>query len=500
MAIHVSKISGISGYLTTLNALPAALTNRQPVSAPGLLKGMPSTSRTCSWWPSSSNGTDTGGNYQVRSYVFVDSVGFRMYYTNNQTTPITVTAALWLRSNGGGNPILPLQATWGGAASIVIPPGRSVESDQIMVPVSYVQGTARGYVAAGDYVYFRTYVTATSGNKWPLGLIPSPNQQEGSSHSASETDETQATSATLAALGTGTANTGQWTNSGVTPPDQSGYVYGPSVVTSISPLAALASPRYAVGVYGDSIGQGSGDTYEAGGFTGYNRTYTSANAAIQGAGEFVRAFDGLKIGYVQGCKYGDQMVAQPIDDNYRLPFYAGCSHVVIQMGVNNITTYTDGASDVNVAANVTSFLGLLQGMMAHIQRRVPKIILCTYLPITNAAGNTPTTCNHTRIAINNYIRANWASLGASGYLDRAAAVEADTATQSALISLQTGLTVGTGIYSATALQQPLTAGGGWLKPGGTNLYTADGTHPSQYGHTALAAAHTSAIGAGLLAQ
>lgn len=511
LGAQVATSPPASPSIAAVPGLTAALGSKVPLG-PSALAGPLVATNTTANMANKSTGTDTSFNFQSMHVTTADVTAFKLTWLNNTSHSITMTAAIWLPSSSL-SASKSLQVTWnGGATSVVVPfaatstGAATVTSDWIVVPSGYQvsgftyqvrtgtdsgpfnttstrtvtatsqNGMANGYVPAGTPFYVREYVTCTAAG-CPLGLVTGLNRGEGSSHGTAEVDETLLTNSQLTSLSPVYAAgnvTGGWNNAN--PPDQAGYLYCPSAIQG----QTTSSPAYSVGIYGDSIANGTGDQWVSGQWQGANNNYTSTNQTTSGAGALVRAFDQLGVPVCQTAVYGDSFGFGSADDWYRYPFFSVCSHVILEMGINSIRSLSDGAANANVTANTTTIVNRLTQVIASVKRRNQsvKCILWTYPPATASDGKTASgTGQATRISINDYIRANYAAMGAVDYIDAANAVEATAATQGTLAQ----------------------DGGSWWS-GPNGLVTIDGVHPNNYGHGFIAAAIVAKVNAGMLAK
>lgn len=146
-----------------------------------------------------------------------------------------------------------------------------------------------------------------------------------------------------------------------------------AITTPVAIIAMSSDP--AVGIYGDSISVGRGDT---------------ATAGLPLQGHLGRAF-----GAVYACGHvgisGDTMSAFLASNTQRKALLQYFTHVAVNVGINDVTS---GASAVTVAANTDAFVAALSPL---------PVALCTMIPVTSSTDNWATTVNQT-LAPTNAIR------------------------------------------------------------------------------------------------
>ncbi len=502
--------------LGSIPGLQTALNAKAPFNPIGVLVApLVGTNTTANFAGHMGAAGDTMANCQSVHILCYDTTAFKLTWENNQTHPITLTAAIWT-PGGTIHPTTPLQVTWnGGQTSVTIPAANGaqpsfVSSDWIAFApnatfqaysystkvgsdsgaqnltqtktsvLNYTGVNGTGFMPANTPFYVREFVTGTAGSL-PGGLLPTYGVDNGSSHSTAEVDETMMTAAQTAALTpayTSGAVTGGWGPGNTWPDSNPGngntsLIYCPSAIQG---QVAPGQTTYSLAVYGDSISNGTGDTWSSAIATGPPNNYPSS---ISGGGAIVRACEQTGIPIMQAGIYG---AGFGNTDGIFYPLATGCTHVIMEMGINYIRAVTDGTNNANVAANTTLCINAIVTTMKTLKRRNPtvKFILWTYPPATDGTGKVPGASNNTRVAINDYIRANYAAMGAVDYVDAANTVEATPAAQGTLTQ----------------------DGGAWYTGGngGTALTTVDGTHPNSYGHGFIAAAIIAKINAGMLAK
>jgi lysophospholipase L1-like esterase len=216
---------------------------------------------------------------------------------------------------------------------------------------------------------------------------------------------------------------------------------GGTVTTAVSkdapmtvPIAIIGmSSDPAIGIYGDSISVGRGDTADV-------------NLPLQG--HLGRAFGGSYAAGHVGIS-GDRMSTFLAGNSKRMSLAQYFTHFAINMGINDIT---GGGSTASVASDTNAVVALF----------APKpVALCTLSPVTTSTDTWNTTGNQTPAATNgNRITENTRRLagvpGAKVIYDVNPAVETVASPESGI----------------------------WKAPS----FTADGTHPAATGYKAEAAA------------
>lgn len=318
-----------------------------------------------------SDGVSTGITSQLVHTVSTACAGVRLVYANyynnggvvsDGTNDITVKASI-RNADGTYQP-----AFFNGRRSVVVEPGSAVISDP--VPVSYIKG---------DTFVSRTFVSVTSGQKYPLGVT---------------TDNV---------LGEGVV-AGDSVDAGV---------INVSITKCYAPWAVLGVPRYPLGenfprvlALGDSRVAGYGDTSGGKDAFGWVR----------------RALDGkvshLNLG-VSGSTASGSNTPNLLRRRLALADRVGTFDVaLVAYGINDLT---GGSSSAMVQARLQAIFDLLAA-------RGLRVYGATIAPVTTSTdawatvGNqTPVASNANRIAVNNWIRTTPAPL--SGFFEFADAVE-----------------------------------------------------------------------------
>lgn len=408
----------VSGRLTDA-ALRASYERRDPFRKVSLFRGAPIIA-TRSGNPGSiaggaglSNGTDTSSVGRFKHKAVTDIADVRFVYSNVAggsagLNPITVAAAVEMPDTT----LLPV--LFNGRQTAVIDPGGYVVSDPLPLPPSMVAGTV---------FWSRTYVAVTSGQKWPLNTTSS-NAGEGT-----------VTNGAIGLLASGTV------------PNSFTFGYAP-----VCAIGGTVNAVRSLAVVGDSIAAGQGDAPApfAGGDPGYiQRAAYSAN-----------------LGYVTLARPGEQatqFVAPTVFTN-RFGLVAGCTHAVVQYGINDVNT---GRS-----------LAQMQGDALTLWRAVSgRGVICfqtTITPSSTATNTVPASNDAVRTGFNDWLRA-----GAPISPTTGAAVAVGTS--GAVLAGTTGHPL-TGYFEIADIAETARNSGLW-KAG----YSDDGTHPNTTGHTALAA-------------
>lgn len=309
-----------------------------------------------------SNGTDTTATYRYGHKVTSSCYDVRLVYGNyvgNGVTvsdgpnPITVKASIEpivnaVVGSGAAGSVWPV--TFNGAASVTIQPGAYAVSDP--VPLRAV---------AGQFMYTRTNVSVSAGGKWTL------SQYVGGG------DRTYQDGFTIGSDITGTgAITGSTFGAG----------YGPSAILGV--LANGVSEPKTVLISGDSIAYGAGNT-------------------VQDQSYLVQACQAASIAWVNIARASELASGfSGTARRQRMPLAAGCSHAVVEYGVND---FNGGASLATIQAS------LLDIWNDYAARRL-RVYQTTITPVATSTdgwlttGNqTPSAGNAVRVNLNAWIRA-----------------------------------------------------------------------------------------------
>jgi lysophospholipase L1-like esterase len=254
---------------------------------------------------------------------------------------------------------------FGGAQTVLIAPGATVLSDPL-----------GPQFAKGDQFFSQTYVSVTSGQKYPLGLT---------------TNNTTSTEGVVA---------GDSSNGTVAGSATKGY--GPWLIVG-TPTKALASP----------VGLMVGDSRVAG--------YSDTNGSTDGFGWVRRAFDG-NLSYLNlGVSGSTAQVATQMSglmQRLKLADLCDFDFAIVSYGVNDLTAGKTAAQLEGYLAPLYNFL-VARGL---------KVYGATVPPVTTTTDNWQTLGNQTtvasnaeRITFNNWMRTTPAPL--TGYFEFADAVE-----------------------------------------------------------------------------
>jgi lysophospholipase L1-like esterase len=215
---------------------------------------------------------------------------------------------------------------------------------------------------------------------------------------------------------------------------------GGTVTTSASFQAATTTPIAiigmssdpAIGIYGDSISVGRGDT---------------ADAGLPLQGHLGRAFGAAYAAGHVGIS-GDRMSLFLGSKAKRMSLAAYFTHFAVNMGINDIT---NGGSASSVAADTNTIVGLFPGPVA----------LCTLSPVSTSTDTWNTVASQTAVASN------------------AVRVTENARRLGGVSGVKTVYDVNPSVESVASPESGL-----WRAP----AYTADGTHPSAKGYKEEAAA------------
>lgn len=382
---------------------------------------------------------------RLRHYTLFDIEEFRLVYVNGDSLggPInkgTFDLRVGVESVFG----LFRQVTFNGRVTVTVPPGAIVVSDPIGWAIAGPgNGNPSWASTAFQYFFTRTFVTLDgSGGKTPR--IEAINTSIGD---ACETG-TGLTDKTIS----GTVGT-----SGVDP-------YGPAAIVGVPSFGRHS----VVFVAGDSIAAGTGDTPTVGTPGGY----------------IMRALYAAKIGTARHAVASQQASALANMDNtgvhtgfhVTMPSLTGCSHAICQYGFNDMGTLGNQTAAATEARLVLAWLRL--------GSRGAKVFQTTITPNSTSTDSWATTGNQTttawnseRIALNDWLRA-----GAP--INSTTRAPVAIGTGGALLAGSIGHPL-TGYFEAADIAESARNSGIW-KAG----YTADGTHPSTTGATAMSAAIT----------
>lgn len=392
------------------------------VTPKSLFHGVPVISRAVP--PVLGTASTADGTYRTAHRVIVDSMGFRLLYSNvydgdnPMANDITVSAAV---ENGGL--IRPVTFNNGSSYSQTVLPGAIVLSD----PVATIP------LVKGDAVYVRTYVTTPGGTgSHPKALVTRSAQGEGFTASS---NLTVAGSAAV----TATNNT-----------------------NAVAPIfVGVGKPSPVVGLIGDSITYGTGDT---------GNTWTEYGWAVRGIND--------RWPYLNCARAGETGGNFTAVLRARLPLLSMCSHIVSMYGTNDFGT--------NPAMLATTVEATLVSVWQKSGRAGAKVYGTTLPPRSTgtwAALETQTTgaANAERILFNTWIR--------DGAPVDATFVPVATGSNAAgtLRAGQAGHPLAGWIETADLVESSRNSGLWKIS------YTADGIHPNTTGHVAMSAAITAGL-------
>lgn len=300
-----------------------------------------------------SNGTDTSATYRRSHTTTAGSTDYRFAYANyynlsgvetDGLNDITVKASVELASGV----LFPIR--FQGQRSVTIKPGAMVWSD----PVSL-------RIAKGTLFYSRTYVSVTSGQKWPLGMTEWHGLGDYNNRAVAQSTSV---GADMTDTGTFSTNTDE-------------AMYGPVAIWG----ATTSSPSPIIGIVSDSIGVG---------YLDYGTNDGWIVRALNGKYRFQHV--GMSSGKIDDW-------STPAKNYRRSPLLSPCTDIIVALGTNNI-----GGS---LATNQP----LMQTVFADFARTGRRVWVPTVPPYTTSTDSFVTTANQTvtaneanRVAMNNWIR------------------------------------------------------------------------------------------------
>lgn len=349
---------------------------------------------------------DQASNVQSAHVSIRDVNSVRLYYLNghhetDNVNDLSVTAQV---SAGAAGAAPFNKVFFGGKRTVVIEPGGSALSDPVAIDLP-----------AGTTFYVHTYQDA------------GPGGSRIQNHNGFQTNE----------FGNNTAS------------DQTGTQLTTGTTTGLIPTYIVAGrPSYVaepmIGIFGDSIADGRYDTN----LIGY----------------IARALQG-DYGYIQGALPSERVVL----------FISSFNGIKRQGRADGITAAIceHGINDVTFGSTVPQITSAIASMTALARRAgAKKVMYCTILPTSSSTDSWATAVNQTpgatvavRTALNDELRANYASYGIDFLFDAADVVEVNSAGV---------LTRNGGRWVPAYAAAPMGGGG-----------SADGTHPSIAGHLAL---------------
>lgn len=220
---------------------------------------------------------------------------------------------------------------------------------------------------------------------------------------------------------------------------------GGTVTTSASFQAATTTPVAiigmsddpAIGIYGDSISVGRGDT---------------ADAGVPLQGHLGRAFGANYAAGHVGIS-GDRMSLFLAGKTKRMSLAQYFTHFALNMGINDVTS---GGSAATLAADTNSVVALFPGPVA----------LCTLSPVSTSSDSWNSTASQTTVASN------------------AVRITENTRRLAGVAGVKTIYDVNPAVETVVSPESGI-----WKAPG----FTSDGTHPSAKGYIAEAAAIDTAL-------
>lgn len=366
--------------------------------------------------------TDSGGTYRLKQTARIPVSGLQLTFAGWYTGPAGTgdtdcpndytIHSCYLEHDGSLNQVL-----FDGSGSVTVAPGEDVH------------GTVTRAIAAGEDYYIRTYVTPAASGSYPrlyaVGVYPDESCAKGADH-ANET---------------GTTNLINY-----------GDVVGPVAVTG----TPTGGPRYAVAVVGDSITNGSNDT-----FGDYDRVGW-AYRALNGQRPFLL----LAISGEQAAQYLSQGAHR---QRYVGP---GAHYAICAYGVNDLQ------GGRTLAQAQAALLGIWSAAAA--ANPAIRVLQTTITPKSSSTDGWATTGSQTpdgtvtpvRTPLNAWIRAGAPIV--SG-------VAVTPGTSGALLAGQPGHPLWDWLELAD-LVEPTPDAGIWRAG-----YTDDGVHPTATGHIAMAA-------------
>lgn len=293
--------------------------------------------------------------------------GLRLTYINATLTatgevvpPDTITLNKVTIESAAG---LLIPVFFNGRRSVTIEPGAQVTSDPVGLTV-----------AALSYFYVRSYVGVdTLGKKWPVS------------------------STTITAEGEGYSTTDF--ADGAVPTLFSASLFGPAIVTAVA-----QGRRPVIGIVGSSSAYGQGDTAEA---PYYDLGYPA------------RAFAAKNISYVKLTRASDTLLQFLTNHRLRMQLLAqaGVTHVLQQLGSNDISNGASAATTISRLQDVTDII--TGAGIKVINTTITQKVSGTYATLS---GQVPSSDSGRRHDVNDWLRTG--PTGSSGLLDAAAATAA----------------------------------------------------------------------------
>jgi hypothetical protein len=381
-----------------------------------------------------SNGTDTSGNYRYMHKVLVDCSDIRLVYANYYNgvsftaNAITVKAAIEYPAvaavGNGGQTGAKLRAWFKGVRSFTLDPAAWIVSDPIAIDLT-----------AGQIIYTRTYVSvASAGMVWPVDLYTKSGNWEGATRGAPATDLV----------------------------DSSGSTIAQSTEAGFGPVAIIGTPKSGrpgvIGIVGDSISYGSGDTDP------------------NGMGFAQRAVLAANLPYMNVAKPGEKatdIATTPTEFlKLRMVSTMACTKVIEGYSRND---WANSRTLAQIQADKLTIWGWFYA------RNIP-VYAWTSIPGTTSTDSWATVGNQTTVA------GESVRLTLNAWIRDGAPIDATTRAAVVVGTSSNVLRIGAATHPVAAYWELADTvesardSGKWKAS-----YTADGTHPNATGHAAMAA-------------
>lgn len=365
-------------------------------------------------------GSTTAATTRTRHRATSDCADLVLAYTNIITNPLpevdgvnTLTIRAAVEWAGG---VLPL--TFSGQRSGVCDPGGLLLSDP--APVEFFKGA--------DF-WIRSYASANG-----TGVVTGNRTVYSAGEGVAAGDLTSVGSGAVA--------------------DSAGFGYGPAAI-----LGTPGDPSVpTVGIVGDSIGKGIGDT------TSIGEVHVSGVAG----GFIVRALN-RSVGYINVAQ-GSEGISQWLGRHRRASLLNTCKHWIIQYGHN----------DMAQGRNATQIRADLMTAARHGKTRGAKVWFTTQTPSTSSTDGFATLVNQTLGGATPEKQALNAWLRDGCPIDAGTLAPVNTGTSSGVLRAGAAGHPVSGVFDTGAV---VDSAGKWV----VNT-TSDGTHPNAAGHALMAAA------------
>ena len=332
----------MDGFLKVLN-----MQNAADISAikSNIMQQRQVTTKCTSYFRGLSDGVVYNVTYRVKHVVKAIAYDIQLLYGNFYHSPsdapfdmagpneITIKASIELSSGT----IYPL--TFNGADSVTIKPGGTIATDPISL-----------YLSVDDVIYTRTYVSVTSGQKFPTGQTTLASDGEGE------------TSGDITVSGAYTSN--------------AKFAYAPFAI-----IGKTKSNSKGVYIFGDSISVGTGDSPTAIGY--------------------------IAKGVMNTLPYSTMGLPSDVAYNavnpyiYRKLTTKYCTHAIVEYGIN----------DLSKGQSLSQIQNNLIKIWTELKNRGLKVYQCTITPKTTSTDSWATVANQTsfgqesvRVQLNNWIR------------------------------------------------------------------------------------------------